>query len=73
MPLGGELQVHPPALPDAPGRQDPEKFTGLTHNLGQLYGFCRDFQSNFWVDLQFVGQPCEFYLRACQERPTAAG
>ena len=28
------------------------KFTGLTHNLGQLEGFYREFQSNCWVNLQ---------------------
>jgi hypothetical protein len=40
------------------------KFTGLTHNLGQLYGSYRDFQSNCWVNLRILGQPCEFYLLA---------
>ena len=40
------------------------KFTGLTHNLGQLYGSYRDFQSNCWVNLRILGQPCEFYLAA---------
>jgi hypothetical protein len=38
------------------------KFTGLTQNLGQLYGSYRGFQSNFWVNLRILGQPCEFYL-----------
>jgi hypothetical protein len=40
------------------------KFTGLTQNLGQLYGSYRDFQSNCWVNLRILGQPCEFYLVA---------
>ena len=38
------------------------KFTGLTQNLGQLGGSNWDFQSNFWVNLLILGQPCEFYL-----------
>ena len=38
------------------------KSTGLTQNLGQLRGSYRDFQSNFWVNLRILGQPCEFYL-----------
>jgi hypothetical protein len=36
------------------------KYTGLTQNLGQLYGAYREFQSNCWVNLQILGQPCEF-------------
>jgi hypothetical protein len=38
------------------------EFTGLSQNLGQLEGSYRDFQSNCWVNLQILGQPCEFYL-----------
>jgi hypothetical protein len=38
------------------------KFTGLTQNLGQLEGSYRDFQSNCWVNLRILSQPCEFYL-----------
>ena len=38
------------------------EFTALAQNLGQLYGSYMDFQSNFWVDLRILGQPCEFYL-----------
>ena len=42
------------------------KLTGLTQNLtqnlGQLEGPYRDFQSNCWVNLRILGQPCEFYL-----------
>jgi hypothetical protein len=45
------------------------KCTGLIHNLGQLIGIFvesgstnRDFLSNCWVNLQILGQPCEFYL-----------
>jgi hypothetical protein len=37
-------------------------FTGLTQNLGQLWGSYRDFQLNYWVNLRISGQPCEFYL-----------
>jgi hypothetical protein len=44
------------------------KFTGLTQNLGQLEGSYRDFQSNCWVNLRILGQPCEFYLRALAAR-----
>ena len=40
------------------------KFTGLTQNLGQLQGSYRDFQSNFWVVLRILGQPCEFPFTA---------
>ena len=30
--------------------------------MGQLSSFYKDFQSNFWVHLRILGQPCEFYL-----------
>jgi hypothetical protein len=36
--------------------------TGLAQNLDPLLGSYRDFQSNFWVNLRILGQPCEFYL-----------
>jgi hypothetical protein len=39
------------------------RFTGLTQNLGQIEGSYRDFQSNCWVNLRILGQPCGFYLR----------
>jgi hypothetical protein len=56
-----------PTPPGAPRRVSPAarnlKFTGLTQNLGQLQGSYRDFQSNCWVNLRILGQPCEFYLR----------
>ena len=38
-------------------RVDPE--SGSTLRLTD-----RDFQSNCWVNLRILGQPCEFYLRA---------
>jgi hypothetical protein len=38
------------------------KSSGLTQNLGQLQVSFRDFQSNCWVNLRILGQPCEFYL-----------
>ena len=38
------------------------KSTGLTQNLGQLQGSYGDFQSNCWVNLRILGQPCDFYL-----------
>ena len=47
------------------------KFTGLTQNLGQLYGSYRDFQSNCWVNLRILGQPCEFHLSAAPGDPSA--
>jgi hypothetical protein len=50
-----------PSGPCRPTEKNLE-FTGLTQNLGQLYGFYRDFQSNFWVNLRILGQPCEFHL-----------
>ena len=55
--LGGQ----PGGLHPAP-RALNLKFTGLTQNLGQLYGSYRDYQSNFWVNLRILGQPCEFYV-----------
>ncbi len=43
------------------------KLAGVTQqNLGQLYGPYRNFQSNCWVNLRILGQPCGFYLRAPQ-------
>jgi hypothetical protein len=39
------------------------KFTGLNQNLDQFQGSYRDFQSNCWVNLRILGQPCEIYLR----------
>ena len=37
------------------------KFIGLTQNMDELLGTYRDFQSNCWVNLRIVGQPCGFY------------
>jgi hypothetical protein len=42
-------------------RVDPE----FGSTLGLLY---RDFQSNCWVNLRILGQPCEFYLPAATTR-----
>ena len=47
---------------DATARGQNLKFTGLTQNLGQLRCSHMDFQSNCWVNLRILGQPCEFYL-----------
>jgi hypothetical protein len=44
--------------PDLIGRK--VKFTGLARNLGLLQASSRDFQSNCWVGLKTLGQPCEF-------------
>jgi hypothetical protein len=41
----------------------------LTQNLGQLKALYRDSQSNFWVNLRILGQPCEFYLGGLRPRP----
>ena len=43
-------------------RVDPE--FGSTLRL--LYG---DFQSNCWVNLRILGQPCEFYLPGSVDQP----
>jgi hypothetical protein len=39
--------------------------------MGQLYSYYRDFQSNFWVKLRILGQPCGFYLLAGAAPPPA--
>jgi hypothetical protein len=52
---------HCPPRPGPPSALNL-KFTGLTQNLGQLQGSFRDFQSNCWVNLRILGQPCELYL-----------
>jgi hypothetical protein len=47
------------------------RFTGLTQKLGQLFeGAYRDLQSNCWVSLRMLSQPCGFYLSG---PPPAAG
>ena len=47
--------------------------TGLAQNLGPLEGSYRDFQSNSWVKLRILGQPCAFYLavRSADDRRRA--
>ena len=43
------------------------KVTGLTQKLGQLETVHRDFQSKYWANLKFLGQPCNFYARVVLE------
>jgi hypothetical protein len=40
------------------------KVTGLAQKLGQLEAVNRDFQSKYWANLQFLGQPCNFRAQA---------
>jgi hypothetical protein len=49
---GGGLRLAAHGLRTVEARpREPLKFTGLTQNLGQLYGSDRGFQSNCWVNL----------------------
>ena len=44
------------------GAMPKVKITRLAHSLGHLQDSNGDFQSNLWVDLKIMSQPCEFQV-----------
>ena len=57
---------------------DDEATKGKIHRVDPEFGSTltvsnRDFQSNCWVNLRILGQPCEFYLVGRRLRARAAG
>jgi hypothetical protein len=70
--LSDESAPSPTQTPSARPTYDPAelsaawsvKVTGLAQKLGQLEAVHRDFQSKYWANLKFLGQPCNFYAWA---------